>query len=67
MFDTQRITARVPVELLRRAKGATGKGTTETVRRGFELLAAAKAAADLRGMRGKVRLDLDLGDLRHDS
>lgn len=66
MSDTQKITAHVPVDLLRRAKAATGKGTTETIRLGLDLLAAAKAAQEVRSLRGSVRLDLDLTDLRND-
>lgn len=66
MSDMQKITAHVPADLLRRAKAATGKGTTETIRLGLDLLAAAKAAEELRRLRGKVRFDFDLADLRRD-
>ncbi len=66
MSDTQKITAHVPIDLLRRAKAATGAGTTETIRLGLDLLAASKAAREVRGLRGTVRLDLDLTDLRRD-
>jgi len=52
--------------LLRRARLATGKGTTETVRLGLDLLASAKAAKDIRRLRGKVRMELDLAELRRD-
>ena len=64
MSETQKITAHVPRESLRRAQTATGKGITETVRLGLELLASARAAEDLRGLRGQLRLDLDLTELR---
>jgi hypothetical protein len=66
MDDTQKITAHVPVDLLREAQAATGEGITETVRRGLVLVAAAKASDDLRRLRGKLRLDLDLAALRRD-
>ena len=66
MADTQKITAHVPAESLRRARAATGKGITETVRLGLDLLASAKAAEELRRLRGKVRLDIDLAELRRD-
>ncbi len=66
MEKTQKITAHVPVDSLRRARAATGKGITETVRRGLELLASAAAASELRRLRGKVHLDLDLAALRRD-
>ena len=66
MKMTQTITAHVPEKLLRRAQGATGKGITETVRLGLGLLASANAAERLRRLRGKVRLDLDVAELRRD-
>ena len=66
MSETQKITAHVPLESLRRAQAATGKGITETVRLGLDLLASARAAEELRRLRGKVRLDLDLAELRRD-
>ncbi|HEX9645995.1 MAG TPA: hypothetical protein VGB88_00760 [Alphaproteobacteria bacterium] len=66
MSRTRKITAHVPVELLQRAQEATGKGVTETVRRGLDLLVAAEAADELRRLRGKVRLDIDLAELRRD-
>ncbi len=66
MKMTQKITAHVPVKLLRRAQGATGKGITETVRLGLGLLASANAAERLRRLRGKVSLDLDVAELRRD-
>ena len=66
MRELQKITAHVPADLLRRAQAATGKGITETVRRGLDLLVAAKAAEELRRLRGKVHLDIDLAELRRD-
>ena len=62
----QKITAHVPLESLRRAQAATGKGITETVRLSLDLLAAANAAEGLRRLRGKVRLEIDLAELRRD-
>ncbi len=66
MKDTQKVTAHVQVELLRRAQAATGKGITETVRLGLGLIASTQAAEGLRHLRGKLRLDLDLAALRRD-
>ncbi len=66
MNVTQKIAAHVPVELLRRAQGATGKGLTKTVCLGFGLLASTKAAERLRRLRGKLRLDIDVAELRRD-
>ena len=56
----------MPIEVLRRAQAATGKGITETVREALDHLASAKAAEELRGLRGTMRLELDLDDLRQD-
>ncbi len=56
----------MPASLLRKALAATGKGITETVRLGLDLLASERAAEDLRGMRGKARLDIELAELRRD-
>ncbi len=58
MTKTQKITARMPVDSLRRAQLATGQGVPETVRRGLDLHASSAAANELRRFRGKVRLDL---------
>jgi hypothetical protein len=66
MIEKRKIAATVPVTLLRAAQAATGKGITETVCRGLALVATAKAAEDLRALRGKVRLDLDLAEMRRD-
>ena len=66
MAKTQKITVRVPVDSLHRAQLATSEGITETVRRGLDALASAAAANELRRFRGKVRLDLDLSELRED-
>lgn len=66
MDAAKKITVHVSEELLRRAQEATGQGITLTIRRGLELLAAARAYEKLRGLRGRVKLDLDLEQLRED-
>jgi hypothetical protein len=66
MATTQKVTIEVPKELLRRARRSTGEGITATVRRGLELVAARSAYETLRGLRGKVRLSIDLQALRRD-
>ena len=66
MAKTRKSTVEVPDELLERALRATGAGVTATVRRGLELVAAGQAYDDLRALRGKVRLRLDLERLRED-
>lgn len=66
MAGARKITVEVPEDLLERALRASGEGITATVRRGLELVAAGRAYEDLRALRGKVRLRLDLERLRED-
>jgi hypothetical protein len=66
MGATQKVTIEVPAELLRRAQRSTGEGITATVRRGLELVATRTAYEELRRLRGKVRLSIDLDELRRD-
>ena len=65
-METQKVTAHIPVELLRRAQEMTGEGVTETLRRGLEELTTAEAYRRLRALRGKVRLSIDVAELRRD-
>jgi hypothetical protein len=62
----KRITVRVPDELVRRAKRATGLGLALTVRRGLELVAARETYLALQKLRGKVKLSIDLDRLSED-
>jgi hypothetical protein len=62
----RKITLEVPEELLERAMASTGEGVTRTVCRGLELVAAGRAYDDLRRLRGKVKLGIDLEALRED-
>lgn len=66
MQDTQKITAHLPKDLLRRAQRATGKGITDTLREGLELLSAREAGRRLRALRGKVKFSVGLVELRRD-
>jgi hypothetical protein len=66
MTTARKITVEVPGDLLERAIRASGEGVTATVRRGLELVAAGRAYEDLKALRGKVRLGLDLDRLRED-
>ena len=62
----KKLTLQVPDELLSRATQATGEGITPTIRRGLELVAASGAYQNLRSLKGKVKLNLDLKKLRRD-
>jgi hypothetical protein len=62
----QKITVHVPRDILAKARRHTGQGVTETVRQGLKLLAAADAYERLRSQRGRVRLRVDLDEVRED-
>ncbi len=66
MNDTQKVTAHLPMELLRRAQAVTHTGITETLRRALDMLVEGQAADELRALRGKVHLKIDLRELRKD-
>jgi hypothetical protein len=66
MGTTRKITIEVPVDLLRRARRSTGKGIAATVRHGLELVAVRVTYEEPRGLRGRVRLAINLGALRQD-
>jgi len=66
MGEMRKITAHVPADLLQRAQEATGAGVTETLRIALEQLAVSKAYAEFRKLRGKVKLSIDLDELRED-
>lgn len=66
MKHQKKVTIVLPDELLARAQKATGEGITPTIRRGLELVAAGRAFARLRKLRGKVRFSVDLAALRED-
>ena len=66
-IETQKITAHIPVNLLHNAQEATGKGITETVKAGLEMVARAKAYENLLKLRGKISFEgFDLDELRKD-
>jgi len=50
----------VPVVLLAEAQRVTGKGLTETLVRGLELVRRSAAAEKAARLKGKIRLDVDL-------
>jgi hypothetical protein len=66
MPTARKITVEIPQDLLERAQQACGKGITQTVRAGLELIAAADAYDRLLQMRGKVRLAQTWQELKDD-
>ena len=65
-MNQKKITVHIPEALLDKARKSTGRGITETVRRGLQLVAAGGAYKKLRGLRGKVAVSIDLERLRED-
>jgi hypothetical protein len=66
MAQSRKITVELPVDLVRRAQDSTGEGLTATIRKGLELVAAGRAADELRQLRGKVKFSIDWRELRED-
>jgi hypothetical protein len=66
MDAKRKITVHVGGDLLKRAQRATGATISGTVRKGLELLAATEVYDGLLKMRGKLKLSIDLNELRND-
>ena len=66
MSKMRKITAFVPADVLEAAQGYTGAGITETLKIALERLAHQQFYDRLRDMRGKVKFDMDLDELRKD-
>jgi hypothetical protein len=66
MARLRKITVNVPAGLLEKAQEASGEGITQTVRNGLELVAASRAYARLRQLRGKVRFSRSFAELKSD-
>ncbi len=66
MESARKITLLLPEALLNKAQAATGLGITPTIRKGLELVAAGPAYEKLHRLKGKVRLSLNLKELRED-
>lgn len=65
MSAPRKITVEVPRELLKKAQRANGgKGVTQTVRTGLQLLAASQAYDRLLQFQGKVRLSRSWQELK---
>jgi hypothetical protein len=62
----KRVTVLLPELLIEDATKASGVGLTPTIRLGLDALIRSKAYRELKGLRGKVKLSLDVGELRRD-
>lgn len=65
MGDMRKITVDVDERVLEAAR-AEGAGVAETVREALERQARARAWERLAALRGKVKVDIDLNELRKD-
>jgi hypothetical protein len=66
MSEMRKITVFVPAKLLASAQDYTAKGVTETVREGLERLSRQRFYDRLKALKGKVRFDVGLDELRED-
>jgi hypothetical protein len=56
----KRVTVNLPAKLLSDAEEISGRGITETIVLGLELLARRRAYAKAIALKGKLHLDVDL-------
>ncbi len=66
MATARKITVEIPDDLLKKAQRASGKGITQTVRAGLQLLAASQAYDRLLQSQGKVRFSRSWQALKDD-
>ncbi|MCX6592516.1 MAG: hypothetical protein NTV70_21060 [Acidobacteria bacterium] len=64
--DLRKVTALLPADLLDRAMELTGEGVTPTLRQGLEMMSRHLASQRLLGLRGKLKLAIDVDELRQD-
>lgn len=64
MVKTRRVTANLPDGLLDDAMHVTGRGITETLVTGLQLVRRTRAFQKAMALRGKVRLQVDLDESR---
>ncbi|MBI5762032.1 MAG: hypothetical protein HZA51_00755 [Planctomycetes bacterium] len=60
MRRIKRTTANLPADLLKDATETTGKGITETLIEGLELVKRSSAYYRLKALQGKIKLKIDL-------
>jgi len=64
MAKARRITANLPGAILDEAMGVTGKGITETLVTGLDLVRRTRAYPKAMALRGKIHLKVDLAASR---
>lgn len=61
---SRRISANLPFELLQEAQAVTGRGLTETLVQGLELVRRSAAYHKAQKLRGRLKLSIDLNKSR---
>jgi hypothetical protein len=64
---TKRVTVNVPARLLDHAQQVSGRGITDTIIAGLELVARRRAYDKALALKGKLRLDIDVDASRERS
>ena len=64
--DVQKVTVLLPKALVREAMDISQTGLTPTIRQGLEAVITNNAYQRVRALRGSVKLDLKLEELRRD-
>lgn len=67
MDKIRRITANLPEELIRQATSVTGKNLTDTLIEGLRMVKRTAAFEKAEKLKGKIKLDIDLGTSRERS
>jgi predicted nucleic acid-binding protein len=62
----RKITVTLPQDLVEQATKASGKAVTHTIREGLEKVLAAEAYQQIRRLRGKVKLSINVDEMRED-
>jgi hypothetical protein len=63
---TRKVTVMLPQDLVKEAAKVSGSGLTPTIREGLEKVLAADAYQQIRRLRGKVKLSINVDELRRD-
>ncbi len=63
-MTARRVTANLPAPLLEEAMETTGKGITETIVEGLELVRRTRAHRIAMEMKGRLKLEIDLAESR---
>lgn len=66
MSRMKKVTLVLPADLIEKARKATRQNFTATVRQALEIVAATEIYKKLLGLEGKVKLKINLNEIRKD-